>query len=133
MTGTALAEYGRDYCVIDARNLFVGTTLEDEILLLGGKDALFAALVRDCARFGLRLEAGRKLATYSGGEQVIICCLLLMALLPREPLRVLLVHVLETLSPRNRELLLDGFAAALPAARLFALTPDGPQPLDDHA
>lgn len=133
MSSAALAEYGRDYCVIDTRNLFVGTTLEDEILLLGAEDGLFAALIPECARFGLRLEPGRKLASYSGGEQVIICCLLLMALLPPEPLRVLLVHVLETLSPRNRELLLDGFAAALPAARLFILTPDGPQPLADHA
>jgi hypothetical protein len=127
-----LAEYGRDYCVVDTHNLFVGTTLEDEILLLGADDALAAVMVRECAGFELRLESGRKLSSYSGGEQSIICCLLLMILLPNRPLRVLLVHVLETLSPRNRESLLVRFAALLPAARLFSLTPDGPQPLPDH-
>jgi hypothetical protein len=56
-----------------------------------------------------------------------------MNLLPKKSLRVLLVHVLETLSPRNRETLLKRFAARLPASRLFSLTPDGPQPLPDHA
>lgn len=132
MSTDALAEYGRDYCVIDTHNLFVGTTLEDEILLLGADDDLLASLVRECARFGLRIEPGRKIASYSGGEQVIICCLLLMAVLPQRPLRVLLVHVLETLSPRNREQLLEAFDASIPLAGLFFLTPDGPSPLPDH-
>ncbi len=133
MSCVVLAEYGHDYCVIDTHNLFIGTTLEDEILLLGADDALIEVMIRECAGFGLRLEAGRKLSSYSGGEQAIICCLLLMNLLPKKSLRVLLVHVLETLSPRNRETLLERFAARLPASRLFSLTPDGPQPLPDHA
>lgn len=133
MNCAVLAEYGHDYCVIDTHNLFIGTTLEDEILLLGADDALADVMIRECAGFGLRLEAGRKLSSYSGGEQAIICCLLLMNLLPEKSLRILLVHVLETLSPRNRKALLERFAALLPAARLFSLTPDGPQPLTDHA
>ena len=132
MSFATLAEYGRDYCVIDTHNLFVGTTLEDEILLLGADDELFSVIAQECSRFGLRLEPGRKLPSYSGGEQSIICCLLLMNLLPKERLRVLLVHVLETLSPRNRSLLLDRFAALPPAASLSVLTEDGPKPLADH-
>jgi hypothetical protein len=132
MSFATLEEYGRDYCVIDTHNLFVGTTLEDEILLLGAEGELFSVIARECSRFGVQLEPGRKLPSYSGGEQSIICCLLLMNLLPRERLSILLVHVLETLSPRNRSLLLDRFDALLPAASLSVLTEDGPKPLADH-
>jgi hypothetical protein len=133
MSFATLAEYGRDYCVIDTHNLFVGTTLEDEILLLGADDELFSGIAQECARFGLQLEPGRKLSSYSGGEQSIICCVLLMNLLPKEKLSILLIHVLETLSPRNRNLLLDRFAALLPAASLSALTENGPKPVAHHA
>ena len=133
VTASPLAEHGRDFCVIDMHNLFVGTTLEDELLLLGADDGTLETLRRECMPFGVRLEAGRALASYSGGEQAIVCCLTLMALLPREPLRILLVHVLETLSPRNRELLLDRFAAALPEAGLFTLAGSTPQPVVRHA
>jgi hypothetical protein len=132
MSFATLAEYGRNYCVIDTHNLFVGTTLEDEILLLGADDDLFSGIAQECARFGLQLEPGRKLSSYSGGEQSIICCVLLMNLLPKEKLSILLVHVLETLSPRNRNLLLDRFAALLPAASLLILSENGPKPVADH-
>lgn len=133
MNASTLAGHGRDYCVIDVHNLFVGTTLEDELLLLGAADETVEEVRRGCAEFGVRLEPGRRLSSYSGGEQAIICCLTLMALLPRQPLRVLFVHVLETLSPRNRALLLDRFAAVLPAAGLFSLLEGEPRPVDRHA
>jgi hypothetical protein len=124
---STIATYGSAYCVIDTDNLFVGTTLEDELLLLGADESVLADIREDCARLGLQVDAGRKLATYSGGEQAIIGCLTLMRLLPREPLRILLVHVLETLSPRNRELLLRRFDSVLPAARLFTLEAGAPR------
>ncbi|SFK04176.1 hypothetical protein SAMN04488082_112101 [Desulfomicrobium apsheronum] len=133
MSFATLAEYGRDHCVIDTHNLFVGTTLEDEILLLGADDGLFSDIARECSLFGLQLERGRRLSSYSGGEQSIICCLLLMHLLPKERLSILLVHVLETLSQRNRELLLDRFAALIPDASIFFLTEEGPKPVVNHA
>ncbi len=132
MSHAALEKYGQDYCVIDTHNLFVGTTLEDEVLLLGGSTELFSVIGRECSRFGLQLTPGRKLSSYSGGEQSIICCLLLMSLLPKDSLAILLIHVLETLSPRNRKLLLDRFATDLPGASLFSLAEKGPQPLASH-
>jgi hypothetical protein len=128
----ALEKYGQDYCVIDTHNLFVGTTLEDELLLLGADAGLFSVISRECLRFGLHLAPGRKLSSYSGGEQSIICCLLLMSLLPKDTLAILLIHVLETLSLRNRKLLLEKFAAHLPTALLFSLSENGPQPLVAH-
>ena len=126
MTATPVAVHGHEFCVIDMGNLFVGTTLEDELLLLGAEGSL-PEISRECAAFGVRLETGRKLSSYSGGEQAIICCLTLMALLPREPLSILLVHVLETLSARNRSRLVARFQSALPEAALFTLSGDGPQ------
>ncbi len=131
MSCATLVRYGQDYCVIDTHNLFVGTTLEDEILLLGGPDDLFGVIADGCGNFGLRLAPGRRLSSYSGGEQIIICCLLLMNLMP-DGVRILLVHALETLSPGNRELLLDSFASTLPTASLFTLTENGPRPLSRH-
>ena len=132
MNNSPLVLYGRDYCVIDMHNLFVGTTLEDELLILDAEERA-SDIRRESDRFGLQLEPGRRLDSYSGGEQAIICCLLLMALLPKMPVRILLVHVLETLSPRNRDLVLERFGTLLPVADLFTLMQTGPQPLADHA
>jgi hypothetical protein len=56
-----------------------------------------------------------------------------MTLLPREPLRILMVHVLETLSPRNRDLLLNRLRTALPHAGLFVLSGGKPQEVPSHA
>lgn len=133
MTQSALTRFGADHCVIDMHNLFVGTTLEDELLLLGADGSALPEIRHQCDGFGLRLDPARRLASYSGGEQAIICCLTLMALLPHKPVRILLVHVLETLSPRNREALVGRFRAALPWAELFTLTGEWPQPVDEHA
>ncbi len=133
MTQSALARFGAEYCVIDVHNLFVGTTLEDELLLLGADGSALPDIRRQCDGFGVRLDAARKLASYSGGEQAIICCLTLMTLLPARPVRILLVHVLETLSPRNRAALVRRFRTTLPGAELFTLTGESPQPVEDHA
>ncbi|KAF5060813.1 hypothetical protein DSECCO2_321810 [anaerobic digester metagenome] len=133
VNASTLAEHGRDHCVIDMHNLFVGTTLEDELLLLGAGEGAFADIGRECALFGVRIEPARTLSSYSGGEQAIICCLTLMALLPRRPLRILLVHILETLSPRNREMLLDRFATVLPEATILTLVGNEPKPAGRHA
>ena len=132
MNDSPLALYGRDYCVIDMQNLFVGTTLEDELLILRADDGLASGIRNEGVRFGLHLEPGRRLDSCSGGEQAIVCCLLLTALLPKTPVRILLVHVLETLSPRNRELILNMFQTARPEASLFTMTQTGPMPMADH-
>lgn len=133
VNASTIATYGSRYCVIDVRNLFVGTTLEDELLLLGADGSALPDIRRQCDGFGVRLDAARKLSSYSGGEQAIICCLTLMTLLQARPVRILLVHVLETLSPRNRAALVRRFRTALPGAELFTLTGESPQPVEDHA
>jgi hypothetical protein len=129
MTMDGLATFGNRVCLIDIHNLFVCTTLEDEILVLGGAASLFARIVDDARPFGLIPRPGRKLHSYSGGEQAILCCLLLMHLLPPTPRPILLVRVLETLSARNRKLLIRLFATSLPQTQIFTLTTDGPHAL----
>ena len=133
MTPSPLARFGADHCVIDMHNLFVGTTLEDELLLLGADGSALPEIRRRCEGFGVRLDPARRLSSYSGGEQAIICCLTLMALLPAGPLRILLVHVLETLSPRNRAALVRLFRETMPQATLFTLTGAAPRPVEDDA
>jgi len=133
VSASSIELYGDDYCVIDMHNLFVGTTADDELLLLGAAPGTDRRLAEECSRFGVQMDGGRKLASYSGGEQAMIGCLLMMLLLPQAPLRILLVHVMETLSPRNREALALRFAQLLPEASLFTLAPDGPQPLAEYA
>ena len=129
MNPDTIATFGADYCVIDTHNLFVCATLEDEILILGDDQSLFADLVDDARRFGLTPEPRRQLQSYSGGEQAILACLLLMRLSFPITRPILLVHVLETLSSRNRDLLLRFFALRRPQTRLFTLTADGPHAL----
>ena len=129
MTLDSIAAFGNRFCLIDTHNLFVCTTLEDEILVLGGDSSLFAHLVDDARPFGLIPRPGRKLHSYSGGEQAILCCLLLMHLLPPTPRPILLVRVLETLSARNRNLLIQLFAARRPQTQIFTLAADGPHAL----
>lgn len=127
MSGSIIDTYGHNYCVIDVHNLFVGTTLRDELLLLADREDCLAMVTGACSGYGMKLDPDRMLSSYSGGEQTIICGEMLLALLPKSRTDVLFVHVLETLSAANRRLLLERFAAALPQTALFTLTADGPQ------
>ena len=129
MNSDSTGSFWADFCVIDTHNLFVCATLEDEILVLGGDADVFPRLVDDARAFGLVPRPRRRLDSYSGGEQAILCCLLLMRLLPPSPRPILLVRILETLSARNRDILLRLFAANRPRAALFTLTPSGPHAL----
>ena len=111
---------------IDWNNLFVSSTLHDELLLFSpAPDETFRRLCDECAFYGIDIDRHRALESYSGGEQAIICCLFLCALLPKEPLDILFVHLLETLSPNNRQQILAHFRKSLPLATLDAAHADG--------
>jgi hypothetical protein len=118
--------FGQTYCVIDQQNLFVSAVLEDELLLLDAPEGTLARIQSVCARFnGFCPEPKRLFTSYSGGEQAILCCVLLMLLVP-DGTPVLLVHVPATLSKGNRTLLRQVFAEFLPASPLHILGPGGP-------
>lgn len=127
MSQTPIASYGQEFLVIDMHNLFVSTTLADEILVLGGLNFIEEEIVTICAKFGINVSASRTLTSYSGGEQAIICCVMIMCLLSDQNLSILLVHILETLSEHNRQQLLAEFRITRPLVNLFTLGPGGPQ------
>lgn len=129
MNPDSISTFGANFCVIDTHNLFVCATLEDEILVLGGAADIFPRIVDDARVFGLIPRPRRWLNSYSGGEQAILCCLLLMRLPPPTPRPILLVRILETLSARNRDILTRLFASRMPQAALFTLSSDGPHAL----
>lgn len=129
MNTEPLEIFGHDYCVIDSHNLFVCATLEDELLVLGADTKLFGRIKDAALAFNLRIDSGRRLDAYSGGERTIICALLLLHILPRSPRNVLFARSLETLSARNRDMLLAFFARTLPQVALFNLVADTPERL----
>ena len=114
------------YFTLAWNNLFVSSTLHDELLLFAPRPAeTFMQLHAECALYDIDLDQHRALNSYSGGEQAIICCLFLCALLPRTPLNILFVQTLETLSENNRKRILDHFRHVLPEACLYAATNAG--------
>lgn len=129
---TPIKQYGHVYLVLDMHNLFVSTTMDDEILIFNGSDTLKKNLASTARDFKINWSGQRPLSSYSGGEQAILGCLLVMHLAPKKPLKILLVHILETLSEQNRKNLLTKFASILPTAKIFTLGSNGPQPIN-HA
>lgn len=127
MSTDSVTDFDAAYCVIDTHNLFVCATLEDELLVLGADHETHSRIAAEAVPFGLTLDPGRRLDSYSGGEQVILCALMLLHLLPVPPSRILFVHALEALSSRNRTTLLDLFRSRLPSFALCTLTDGCPE------
>ena len=103
-----LNHHSRQYLVLDYNHLFVSSSLREEIWLLRRKnDAAILSRVLDAAQtFGIRnASADRALTTYSGGEQAILACLLIMTFIDLNRLsglQLLLINVLESISSTNR-------------------------------
>ncbi|GAB1410432.1 hypothetical protein MASR1M90_15860 [Desulfovibrionales bacterium] len=124
---TILEAYGREFCVIDASNLFVCTTLADELILFSAEHML-DALTSQCAELGIAVKPTRALRTYSGGEQAMISCLLISLMLPARPVRILLVHIVEALSLGNARKMLCLMRANASQISVYTLTATGPAP-----
>lgn len=110
-----LNRLGRSYLVLDVNCLFVAASLREEMwLYLQREDAdLLADLSRNAEAFNIRgVTPDRELVTYSGGEQAILACLLILSLvraLNVKELQVLLCGVLESISRENRRRLCRQF------------------------
>lgn len=126
MMDTILESYSTNFCVIDANNLFVCSTVGDEVLLYRAGSTVLDTLILQCADLGIALDPERAVRTYSGGEQAMLCCLLISLLVPSKPVRVLLVRIIETLSAANASRMVRVFRANAPLAQLFTLADAGP-------
>jgi len=125
------------FLIMDFDHLFTATTLRDEIWLLthGRGEAIADAMQTGCARFGLPYAPERELDTFSGGERVMLAVVLTCAVLDEfrtEKPEILLVNILETLTPQNRERVMGRFAETLVplGGRIFAGVEPVAVPLD---
>ena len=107
--------YSRQYLVLDYNHLFVSSSLREEIWLLRRKNdaAILTRVLAAAQTFGIRnASADRVLNTYSGGEQAILACMLIVACIEvnhLSGLKLLLISVLESISRSNRINLLKIF------------------------
>lgn len=113
-----LNRLGESYLVIDVQCLFVAASLREEMwLYLKREDTdLLAQVSLGAAVFNIRgVTPDRELITYSGGEQAILACLLILALIRTlnvKGLQLLLNGVLESVSYENRQRLCRQFDIA---------------------
>ena len=122
-----LDTYDRDFLILDCNHLFVSGSLREEVWLLRRADepALVSEILEAARDFGIREASAEKgFDTYSGGQQAILGCLLVMALVraaDRRGVRLLLSNVLDAVSGANRRRLQELFAgmAASHGLRLY--------------
>ena len=125
-----LERYAQDFLVLEINHLFVSTTLREEIWLLQQtEDAdILRQIISQARDFDLtEIDADRNLDTYSGGQQAIIACLLVMAAITDRrihDLRLLLVNVMESISRENRRRLTAAFGQLKTANGIRIFTGD---------
>lgn len=107
-----LKKYSEDYLLIDFNYLFISTCIKDEAILLGGEkaDQVTEIVMKYLDKYDFDIDITRDLSTYSGGERVIIACVLLIVLAEvaeLDILRILFVNIFESLSKNNKGLLLE--------------------------
>jgi len=113
-----LSQLGRSYLVVDVHCLFVAASLREEVWLYSQREEaeLLAQVCQRAEAFRIRdVNPDRELVTYSGGEQAILACLLILVLiraLDLKQLQLLLCGVLESISHENRKLLCRHFRDA---------------------
>ena len=128
-----LAKCGDEFLVLDFNRLFISSTLREEAWLLSQQDdpALISDVVDSAAGFGIHgIRPDRDLITYSGGEQAILAALLALATIMSKGLlgrKVLLNNVLNSLSPDNRQRLVELFAGARSSHQVRLYANDGEQ------
>ena len=104
-----LETLGRSYLVVDVNCLFVAASLREEIWLYCQQEnaELLGQVQQAAGHFRIGpVDPDRDLVTYSGGEQAILACLLMLALIQANTvtnLRLLLCGVLESISRENRQ------------------------------
>jgi len=110
-----LDRYDSGYLIVDFNHPFIASTLREEIWLLEHRDdlAMLEGIAQEAAAFQIApVDEDRDIDTYSGGEKVILACLLMLAVIRARRVRgikLLLSNVIDSLSENNREILLEKF------------------------
>ena len=125
--GTILNTYGDGYLVLEFNHLFIASSLREEVWLLQrtDDDAMVETIMHEAEDFDIHDATGDKdFDTYSGGQKAILSCLLIIAVIRNRKingLKLLLNHVLDSISEDNQTKLLTKFEAIRSAhqIRLF--------------
>jgi len=125
---TILSTYGDGYLILEFNHLFISSSIREEVWLLQRKDddAMVTTIMREAEEFDIHDANGDKdFDTYSGGQKAILGCLLMIAVIRNRKingLKLLLNHVLDSLSEDNQKKLFAKFEAIRSAhnIRLFA-------------
>ena len=125
---TILNTYGDGYLILEFNHLFISSSIREEVWLLQRKkdDAMVKTIMREAEEFDIHDASGDKdFDTYSGGQKAILGCLLIIAVIRNRKihgLKLLLNHVLDSLSEDNQKKLFAKFEAIRSAhsIRLFA-------------
>ena len=110
-----LEQYGDSHLILDFNHLFISSSVREEVWLLQRKNdqALIDWVIQQAAEFKfLEVDPDRNFTTYSGGQQVILGCLLTIALIRARGcrgVRLLLNNVLDSVSDDNRAKLMQSF------------------------
>lgn len=123
-----LKTYGDGYLILDFNHLFISSSIREEIWLLQRKDddTMTKKIMHEAEEFDIHDAKGSKdFDTYSGGQKAILACLLIIAVIRNRKingLKLLLSHVLDSVSDDNRLKLLTKFEAmrATYGTKLFA-------------
>lgn len=114
-TDSVLQEFDECFLILDFNHLFIASTLHEEMWLLQTRDDrdLIAKIIQDAEEFHIYgVQEDREIDTYSGGEQAILGCLLIIALIKGKQvynIHILLYNVLGSISSANRTILLQKF------------------------
>jgi hypothetical protein len=110
-----LKDFGKEYLVLEYNHLFVSDTIREEIWLFQGKNdtELIKEILEASAAFSiLDADADRPFHTYSGGQQAILACLLVMAAIragKQQGVKLLLHNIIDSISEENRGILYERF------------------------
>ena len=111
-----LDQYGEAFLILDFNHLFFAATLREELWLLRRRNdpALLDSILAAARAIPIHgVAPDRDLATYSGGEQAILACLLAIAVIRANGVRsvkVLLFNLMDSLSEQSRSRLAVHFA-----------------------
>ena len=110
-----LNDYGDEYLLLEYNHLFVSDTIREEIWLFRRKNdtRLIAEIIDAAAELGIPdAEADRTFHTYSGGQQAILACLIVIAAIRKakqQGVKLLLHNVIDSISEQNRSILYKRF------------------------
>lgn len=103
-----LNQYGNDYLVLDYNHLFVSDSIREEVWLLRGKDdaKVIGEIIQAAREFNIHDASGdRAFYTYSGGQQAILGCLLVLTAIRAGKIqgrKLLLNNILNSISEENQ-------------------------------